>query len=75
MHNDHLKSDQSIFGALSGPNNERGPTHAPMGLGPQNPTKKLAQLVDLLGQLLSYDRVSEIFRPELPPPLKIIYRG
>ena len=28
-------------------------TPAPKGLGPQNPTKKLAHLVDLLGQPLS----------------------
>ena len=57
----------SIFRALSGPKKGRGPTRAPMGLGPQNPSKKLTHMVDLLGHLLSQNRVSEIWRPEPPP--------
>ena len=38
------------------------------GLGPQNPTKTLAQWVDLLGQQLSRKQICKIFRPEPPPP-------
>ena len=36
------------------------------GLGPLNPTKKLAHLLNLLSQLLTQNRVFEISRPELP---------
>ena len=43
-------------------------TVAPRGLGPQDPTKKLAQWVDLWGQPLSRKHVFEIFGPK--PPLK-----
>ena len=46
-----------------------GATVAPRGLGPRDPTKKLAQWVDLLGQPLSRKHVFEIFGPE--PPLII----
>ena len=43
-------------------------TVAPRGLGPQDPTKKLAHWVDHLSQPLSQKHVFEIFGPE--PPLK-----
>ena len=42
-------------------------TCAPNGLGPSNPTKKLAHWVDLLDQPLSRNHDFEIFRGE--PPL------
>ena len=48
-------------------------TVAPTGLGPQDPPKKLAQWVDLLGQLLSRKNVFEIFGPEPSPPLNRVY--
>ena len=38
--------------------------HAHNGLGPPNPTKKLARWEDLLGQLFSWNRVFKTFRPE-----------
>ena len=41
---------------------------APKGLGPQDPTKKLAHRVELLGQPLSQKRVFENLGPEPPPP-------
>ena len=41
-------------------------TRDPHGLGPTNPTKKLAHRVDLLGQPLSRNHVFEIFRGEPP---------
>ena len=41
-------------------------TRAPNGLGPPNPTKKLAHWMDLLGQQLSRNRVFEIYRGEPP---------
>ena len=37
-------------------------TRGPMGLGPQNPTKTLVHLKDLLGQPLSRKIVVEKFR-------------
>ena len=37
------------------------PTDTHMGLGPQNPTKKLTHLVHLLGHLLSQNYVSNFF--------------
>ena len=40
-----------------------------MGLGPQNSTKKLTQLVDLLGHLLSRNHVSNF--SDLGTPLKV----
>ena len=43
-------------------------TVAPKGLGPQDPTKKLAHWADLLGQALTRKLVFENFGPE--PPLK-----
>ena len=43
-------------------------TVAPKGLGPEDPTKNLAQWVDFLGPLLSRKRVFKIFGPETPPP-------
>ena len=49
-------------------------TRTPYGLGSQNPTKKLAHHVYLLGQPLSRNRVFEIFRGE-PPPLKTRLRS
>ena len=39
-----------------------------MGLGPQNSTKKLTQLVDLLGHLLSRNHVSNF--SDLGPPVR-----
>ena len=46
-------------------------TVAPKGLGPQDPTKKLAEWVDLLGQPLSLKHVFKIFGPK--PPLKVFF--
>ena len=43
---------------------------APLGLGPQNSTKKLAHVGVLLGQLLSQNKVSKMYR--LGPPLKLL---
>ena len=43
-------------------------TRAHNGPGPPNPTKKLANYVDLLGQLLSWNHVFEIFSGETPTP-------
>ena len=43
-------------------------TVAPKGLGPQDPTKKVAHWVDLLGQLLTLKLVFQDFGPE--PPLR-----
>ena len=37
-------------------------TLAPLSLGPQNPTKKLAHVGVLLGQLLSQNKVSKIYK-------------
>ena len=42
---------------------------APRGLGLQDPTKKLAHQVKLLGQSLSQKNVFQNFGPE-PPPLR-----
>ena len=53
-----------IFWALDWPKNGRGPKHAHMGLGSQNPTNNLTHWVDLLGQLLTRIRVSEIWMPD-----------
>ena len=39
-------------------------TVAPMGVGPQDSTKKLAQQVPLLGQWLSRKHVFKIFGPD-----------
>ena len=47
-------------------------TRPPNGLGPPNPTKNLAHLVDLLDQPLSRNHVVEIFRSE--PPLKTPFK-
>ena len=63
-----------IFWALCGPKNGRGPTHAHIGLGSQNPTKKLTHGVDLLGQLLSRNHVSD-FLGTTPSPLPPINDG
>ena len=41
---------------------------APRGLVPKDPTKKLAQWLDLLVQPLSRKHVFEIFGPEPSPP-------
>ena len=43
-------------------------TPAPKGLGPQNPTKKLAHIGVLLGHLLSQNRVPNVQTLD-PPPL------
>ena len=43
-------------------------TLAPKGLGPKNPTKKLAHVGVLLGHMLSQNHDPEISDPE--PPLK-----
>ena len=45
-------------------------TVAPRGLGPQDPTKKLAHWVDLLGRPLSRKHLFEIFGPEPTLPLR-----
>ena len=59
----------SIFWVLFGGKMGVAATLAPLGLGPQNPTKKLAHVGVLLGQLLSQNKVSKIYRLG-PPPLK-----
>ena len=59
----------SIFWVLFGGKMGVAATPAPLGLGPQNPTKKLAHVGVLLGQLLSQNKVSKIYR--LGPPLII----
>ena len=41
---------------------------APKGLGSQNPTKKLAYWVELLGQPLSQNNVVKNLEHEPPPP-------
>ena len=41
--------------------------------GPQNPTKKLTHLVDILGHLLSRNHVSNFFDLGTPPLPKNIY--
>ena len=46
--------------------NGRGHHVSTKGPGPQDPTKKLAQRVDLLGQPLSRKPVFKNFGPELP---------
>ena len=43
-------------------------TPAPKGLGPQNPTKKLAHVGVLLGHLLSRNHVPKVSDPG--PPLR-----
>ena len=48
-------------------------TLAPKGLRPQDPTKKLAHRVELLGQPLSQKNVFENLGPE--PPLSSVKRG
>ena len=48
-------------------------TLAPKGLGPQDPTKKLAHWVELLGQPLSQKNVFENLG--LEPPLSNTTRG
>ena len=60
-----------IFGLLASFSGKMGlaTTHAPNGLGPPDPTKKLAHRVEFLGQLLSRNHFFEIFRPEVPSPL------
>ena len=56
----------NIFGGKMGV----ATTRAPNGLGPPNPTKKMARWMDLLGQPLSRNHVFEILRGE--PPLTIL---
>ena len=41
-------------------------TVAPMDLGPQDPSKKLAQWVERLGQPLSRNHIFKVFGPEPP---------
>ena len=41
-------------------------TRAPNGLGSQNPAKKFAHLVDLLGQPLTRNQIFQIFKDEPP---------
>ena len=50
------------------PKKGRGPTGAPMSLGPQNSFKKVTHLVDLLGHLLSRNHVSNFSDLGPPPP-------
>ena len=52
----------SILGLKEG----RGPTGTPISLGPQNSTKKLTQLVELLALLLSRNHVFNF--SDLGPP-------
>ena len=62
-----------IFWATFGRKMGMATTHALMVQGPSDPTKKLANLVDLLGQPLSRNHVFAIFRPEPPhaePPMQ-----
>ena len=54
-----------IYDHMTTPTN---PTGTPMSLGPQNPTKKLTHLVDLLGHLLSQNHVSNFSDLGPPPP-------
>ena len=54
---------KTIFGGKMGV----AATLAPKGLGPRDPIKKLAHLVELLGQTLSPKNVFENLGP--PPPL------
>ena len=49
-------------------------TLAPKGMGPQDPTKKLAHVGVLLGHLLSQNRVSELSDPGPPLNYQKIYR-
>ena len=56
----------SFFWALLRPKKGRGPTDTHMGLGPQTPTKKFTDSVDLLCHLLSQNCVSNFF--DLGPP-------
>ena len=60
-----------IFWATFGGKMGVDTTCAPNGLGPSNPTKKLAHWMDLLGQPLFRNHVFEIFRGEPPHPLKL----
>ena len=54
-------------------------TVAPKGPGPQDPTKNLAHLVDLLDQPLTRKLVFQNFGPDpllntvIPPPQKCLY--
>ena len=57
----------SIFGGKM----DVAATLAPKGLGPQDPTQKLAHRVELLGKPLSQKNVFENLGPEPPPPLKL----
>ena len=50
----------SIYWALHGPKNGRGPTSTHMGRGYQNPTEKLTHWVELLSTPLSRNLVSDI---------------
>ena len=42
-------------------------SQASNSLGPENPTKKFVNFVELLGQILSQNNVFWIFRAEPPP--------
>ena len=59
-----------IFSATFGGEKSVTSTRAPYGMGPSNPTKKLAHSVDLLGQSLSRNHVFEIVRMSGVTPLK-----
>ena len=56
----------NFFGALFGGKMGVAATPAHKGLGLQNPTKILAHVGVLLGQLLSQNRVSELSDPGTP---------
>ena len=62
----------SDFGVLIWPKKGRGSTLSHKGLGPQDPTKKLAQGMELLDHVLSQNHASKNFRPGVwtPPPLR-----
>ena len=57
-----------VYFSFFGEKMEVATMRPPNGLGPPNPTEKLAHWVDLLGQPLSRNHSFEILRPEPPSP-------
>ena len=68
--NSQVTYAQLNFWGLFGGKMSVAATPAPKGLGPRNPTKKLAHVGVLLSNLLSQNRVPELSDPE-PPPLPL----
>ena len=62
------------FWALIWPQKGCGPTLWVKGPGTQDPTKKLAYGMELLGYILSQNHVSKNFRPEPPLSISVIIR-